>query len=132
LFTFAQNLRMKKKEQYSEEKLFNTIIEAIKQKKGKDIVSINLRKIENTIFDFFVICHGESTTQVGAIADAIELKAKEDLGIRPAHFEGMQNAQWVLIDFHGIIVHIFLNEKREFYRLEDLWADGEISVHNDE
>lgn len=123
---------MKKKLNNSEEKLFETIIEAIKQKKGKNIVSINLKKIENTLFDFFVICHGESTTQVGAIADAIELKTREELNVRPSHFEGMQNAQWVLIDYQGIVVHVFLDQQREFYRLEDLWADGEISVYKDE
>ena len=123
---------MKKKLQYSEEKLFETIIEAIKQKKGKNIVSINLRKIENTLFDFFVICHGESKTQVEAIADAVELKAKEDFNIRPSHLEGTRNAQWILIDYQGIVVHVFLEKQREFYRLEDLWADGEIKLHKDE
>ena len=123
---------MKKKLQYSEEKLFETIIEAIKQKKGKDIVSINLREIENTLFDFFVICHGESTTQVEAIADAVELKTREEFNLRPSHLEGTRNAQWILIDYQGIVVHVFLQQQREFYRLEDLWADGEIKVHKDE
>ena len=122
---------MKKKEN-SEEKLLETIIEAIKEKKGKDIVSIDLTGIENTLFDVFVICHGESTTQVEAIADSIEFKTKEELGIKPSHIEGMQNAQWVLIDYRGIVVHVFLNQQREFYRLEDLWSDGELSVHNDD
>ena len=123
---------MKKKEQHSDKKLFETIIEAIKEKKGKNIVSINLQKIENTLFDFFVICHGESTTQVGAIAEAVELKTREEFGLRPTHLEGMQNAQWILIDYQGIVVHVFLEQQREFYRLEDLWADGEINEHKDE
>jgi len=123
---------MKKKEPHSDKTLFETIITAIKEKKGKNIVSINLRTIENTLFDLFVICHGESTTQVGAIAEAVELKMKEEFGLRPAHFEGLQNAQWVLIDYQGIVVHVFLEQQRDFYRLEDLWADGEIEVHKDE
>ena len=123
---------MKKKENYSEEKLFETIIEAIKQIKGKNIVSIKLNKIENTLFDQFIICHGESTTQVGAIVDNIELKVKEELGLKPSHLEGMQNALWILIDYHGIVVHVFLDEQRDFYQLEDLWSDGEINKHNDE
>jgi ribosome-associated protein len=123
---------MKKKEQNPDKKLFETIIEAIKEKKGKNIVSINLQKIENTLFDFFVICHGESKTQVGAIAEAVELKTREEFGLRPAHLEGMQNAQWILIDYQGIVVHVFLEQQREFYRLEDLWADGEINEHKDE
>lgn len=123
---------MKRKENLSEEKLFDTIIEAIKQIKGKNIVSIKLNKIENTLFDYFIICHGESTTQVAAIADNIELKVKEELGFKPSHLEGMQNAIWILIDFHGIVVHVFLDEQRDFYRLEDLWADGELTKHIDE
>ena len=123
---------MKKKEPQSDNTLFETIITAIKEKKGKNIVSINLRNIENTLFDLFVICHGESTTQVGAIAEAVELKMKEKFALRPAHFEGLQNAQWVLIDYQGIIVNVFLEQQREFYRLEDLWADGEIKEHLDE
>lgn len=123
---------MKKKEKYSDKNLFETIIEAIKEKKGKNIVSINLQKIENTLFDFFVICHGESTTQVGAIAEAVELKTREEFGLRPTHLEGMQNAQWILIDYQGIVVHVFLEQQREFYRLEDLWADGEVKEHRDE
>ncbi len=123
---------MKIKEQYSEEKLFETIIETIKQKKGKNIVSINLRKIENTLFDFFVICHGESTTQVEAIAEAVELKAREEFSLRPSHLEGLQNAQWILIDYQGIVVHVFLEQQREFYQLEDLWSDGDIKEHKDE
>ena len=123
---------MKKRENYSEEKLFETIIEAIKQIKGKNIVSIKLNKIENTLFDQFIICHGESTTQVGAIVENIELKVTEELGLKPSHLEGTQNALWILIDYHGIVVHVFLDEQRDFYQLEDLWSDGEITKHNDE
>lgn len=123
---------MKKKAGTSDEKLLEEIIEAIKEKKGKKIVSIDLRGIENSVFDFFVICHGTSTTQVSAIADNVEFRPKDKLGIKPTHTEGMQNAQWVLVDYSGIVVHIFLEEQRIFYRLEDLWADGKIKVYEDE
>ncbi len=123
---------MKKKENPTDEKLLETIIEAIQDKKGKKIVSIDLRKIENSIFDYFIICHGTSTTHVSAIADNIEIRPKELLGIKPAHVEGMQNSQWVLIDFSGIVVHVFLEEQRSFYRLEDLWADGKVKIYADE
>ncbi len=123
---------MKRKDNNSGEKLYEIIIEAIKQKKGRNIVSINLQKIENTLFDFFVICHSESKTQAQAIAEYIEIKTKEELKIHPLHIEGSQNAQWILMDYQDIIVHIFLEEQREFYRLEDLWADGEIKSHKDE
>jgi ribosome-associated protein len=123
---------MRRKVNQSDKKLFKIIIEAIKEKKGKDIVSINFRKIENTLFDCFVICHGDSKTQVGAIADAIELKTRVTLNIRPAHLEGIQNAQWILMDYEGLIVHIFLKDQRDFYRLEDLWSDGEFNLYKDE
>jgi len=123
---------MKKKADPTDEKLLDVIIESIQDKKGKKIVSIDLRKIENSIFDYFIICHGTSTTHVSAIADNIEFKPKELLGIKPAHVEGVQNSQWVLIDFAGIVVHVFLEEQRSFYRLEDLWADGKIKIYADE
>jgi len=123
---------MKKKANTTDEKLLEVIIESIQDKKGKKIVSIDLRKIENSIFDFFIICHGTSTTHVSAIADNIEIKPKELLGVKPAHVEGVQNSQWVLIDFSGIVVHVFLEEQRSFYRLEDLWADGKVKIYADE
>jgi len=123
---------MKKKANPTDEKLLEVIIESIQDKKGKKIVSIDLRKIENSIFYFFLICHGTSTTHVSAIADNIEIKPKELLGVKPTHVEGVQNSQWVLIDFSGIVVHVFLEEQRSFYRLEDLWADGKVKIYADE
>ena len=123
---------MKKKEIPTDEKLLEVIIESIKEKKGRNIVSIDLRKIENSIFDFFIICHGTSTTHVSAIADNIEIKPKELLGLKPAHVEGVRNSQWVLIDFLGVVVHVFQEEYRAFYRLEDLWADGKTKIYADE
>jgi len=123
---------MKKKEINTDEKLLDIIIESIKEKKGKKIVSIDLRKIDNSIFDYFIICHGTSNTHVSAIADNIELKPKELLGLKPAHVEGVQNSQWILIDFQGIVVHIFQEDQRAFYRLEDLWADGKVKIFEDE
>jgi ribosome-associated protein len=123
---------MKKKGYPTDEKLLEVIIDSIQEKKGKKIVSIDLRKIENSIFDYFIICHGTSTTHVSAISDNIEIKPKELLGLKPAHIEGVQNAQWVLIDYSGIVVHVFLEEQRSFYRLEDLWADGKVKIYEDE
>lgn len=120
-----------KKETNIETRL-NFILEAIKEKKGKQIVSINLTGVHNSISDYFVICHGESTTQVDAIADAIHVNLKKEADIRPHHIEGTQNSQWVLIDYFDILVHIFLEEKRSFFNLEELWADGEIEHIEDE
>ena len=103
------------------------ILEAIREKKGHQIVSIDLSEVENSICDCFIICHGESVTQVGAIAESIEMKLKEDVQIRAHHVEGLQNSQWVLLDYFDILVHVFQEEFRSFYRLEELWADGKVT-----
>ena len=102
------------------------ILEAIREKKGHDIVSIDLSEVENSICDLFIICHGESVTQVGAITESIEKKMKEEALIRAHHVEGLQNSQWVLMDYYDILVHVFQEEFRFFYKLEELWADGKI------
>jgi ribosome-associated protein len=103
------------------------IIEAIQEKKGHQIVSIDLSQVENSICECFIICHGESNTQVSAITDSIEKKLKEESGIRAHHVEGLQNSQWVLLDFFDILVHVFQEEFRSFYKLEELWADGKVT-----
>jgi ribosome-associated protein len=122
---------MKKNVTVKDERLLDLIIETIKSKKGKEIVSIDLTKINNSVCDYFVICHGDSTTQVGAITDEVRKKAKEVLNVSVDHIEGAQNSLWVLMDFSAIVVHIFLKEQRIFYHLEDLWADGIITKHED-
>ncbi|MEN8202017.1 MAG: ribosome silencing factor [Bacteroidota bacterium] len=103
------------------------IVEAIQEKKGHQIVTIDLSDIQNSICDYFIICHGESVTQVGAIVESIEKKLKEAGKIRAHHVEGLQNSQWVLLDYFDILVHVFLEEYRSFYKLEELWADGKVT-----
>ena len=102
------------------------IVEAIQAKKGHQIVTIDLSEVEHSICDRFIICHGESTTQVSAIADSIQKELKEKAGIRAHHVEGVQNSQWVLIDLFDVLVHVFQEEYRSFYKLEELWADGKV------
>ncbi len=114
-------------ESLSVEQKRSLIIEAIQEKKGHQVITIDLSQIENSICDCFIICHGESTTQVGAISDSIEYKLKNDAGIKAHHVEGGQNNQWVLLDYFDILVHIFQEEYRSFYRLEELWADGKVT-----
>ena len=111
-------------EQLNAEEKSSLVVEAIQAKKGHEIVTIDLSDVEHSICDRFIICHGESTTQVAAIADSIEKELKEKAGIRPHHVEGVQNSQWVLIDLFDVLVHVFLEEYRSFYKLEELWADG--------
>ena len=103
------------------------IIDAIQEKKGHQIITIDLSQIENSICDCFIICHGDSTTQVSAIADSIEHKLKEESKIRAHHVEGLQNSQWVLMDYFDILVHVFQEEYRSFFKLEELWADGKVT-----
>lgn len=106
------------------DKLLDTIISAIEDKKGKNILCIDLKEVEGSITDAFVVCNAESTTQVAAIADGIEEKVLETLGEKPRRIEGMQNAIWVVVDYMDVMVHIFQTQAREFYRLEELWADA--------
>ena len=103
------------------------IVNAIQEKKGHQIVTINLSEVENSICEYFIICHGESVTQVGAIVESIERKLKEEGRTRAHHVEGLQNSQWVLMDYFDILVHVFQKEYRSFYKLEELWADGKVT-----
>jgi len=117
---------MEESESFNVEQKRELILEAIREKKGHQVVSIDLSEVENSICDFFIICHGESVTQVGAITESIEKKLKEEALIRAHHVEGLQNSQWVLMDYFDILVHVFQEEFRSFFRLEELWADGKV------
>ena len=110
-------------------KLFKTIISAIRQKKGENIVSLDLRKIQEAVADFFIVCEASSNVQVRAIADAIETEVKKHTGELPYRHEGYQALQWVLIDYVNIVVHIFQPETRKFYKLEEMWNDGDHIQH---
>jgi len=118
---------MEQSDSFNVEQKRELILEAIIEKKGHQIVSIDLSEVENSICDCFIICHGESVTQVGAITESIEKKLKEEARIRAHHVEGQQNSQWVLLDYFDILVHVFQEEYRSFFRLEDLWADGKVT-----
>jgi len=99
-------------------------VDGIKEKKGKNIVVLDMRKISNAITDFFVICHGTSRTQVEALAESVDMHIKKLTGQNPFHVEGTRNAEWILIDYSDVVVHIFADEVRNFYKLEDLWGDA--------
>lgn len=102
----------------------NTIIEAIQDKKGSEICTIDLSAIPSAPAFDFVICQGKTPTQTSAIADSIIEKAREEGGRKPNRVDGMRNGQWIIIDYGEIMVHVFTPEFREFYNLEDLWIDG--------
>ena len=115
-----------KKKKDTVEELRDVIIEGIQEKKGHEIVSLDLRKTGNSVADCFIICHGESTTQVDAIARSVEDVVYRNLKEEPSHREGFQNLEWVILDYYNVVVHIFVKEKREFYGIERLWADADI------
>ena len=100
------------------------IADAILDKKGQNVVSLDLRPVGSSIADYFVICDGSSTTNVGAIADNILKTAREELDMKPLRTQGLENDFWIILDYGHIVVHVFLTQYREFYRLEDLWADA--------
>ncbi len=122
---------MVKKQESFEDPLLDVIIESIKNKKGKEIVSINLKQIENSVCDYFVICHGDSTTQVSAIVEEVKKQTREVSNTPAHHVEGVKNSQWILVDYGYLVVHVFLPETRNFYRIEDLWSDGLITKYED-
>lgn len=105
-------------------KLYKTIIKAIQDKKGENIVSLDLRKIPEAVADFFIICQATSTTQVKAISDYVEVLVREELEESPYKHEGFQALQWVLIDYVNVVVHVMQPETRNFYRLEEMWSDA--------
>lgn len=112
-------------------KIIRTIIAAIQEKKGEHIISLDLRKINEAVADFFIVCEAGSQPQIRAIADNVETKVKEKCAERPYHHEGYQNLQWVLIDYVNVVVHVMLPENRKFYKLEEMWSDGATKNHND-
>jgi ribosome-associated protein len=106
--------------------LLNTINEAILDKKGENLINLDLQKIDNAITKYFVICSGMSNTHVNTLAEYVEYHVKEKLKEKVWKKEGFENCEWILLDYVTIVVHIFQNESREFYRLEQLWADAEV------
>ena len=102
------------------------------EKKAQNVVSLDLRNIESSICDHFVICNADSTTQVAAIADNVLVRMEEKLGMKVLRMQGLENDFWIILDYGDVVVHIFLSEYREFYRLEDLWADAKRKLHKDE
>ena len=105
------------------------IVHGIQEKKGNDIVRLDLRNIHSSVADYFVVTHAESSTQVKAIANSVEEEVFKALGIEPFRKEGLQNAEWILLDYFDVVVHIFKTDKREFYGIEDLWGDAEMKYY---
>lgn len=111
----------------SSKQLVDKIVEAIQDKKGRRIVVADLDGIDGAICRYFVVCQGNSPMQVEAITDSVADKAREDLGEKPTHVVGLENAVWVAMDYVDVMVHIFVPEMREYYSIETLWEDAKIT-----
>jgi ribosome-associated protein len=111
-------------------KIIKTIISAIQEKKGEHIVSLDLRKINEAVADFFIICEAGNSNQVRAIAENVEDRVKEKCEESPYHHEGYARLQWVLIDYVNVVVHVMHPESRKFYRLEEMWSDAVLDEHD--
>jgi ribosome-associated protein len=109
------------------EQISESAVNGILEKKGHDAVTLDLRELQNSVADFFVVCHGDSNTQVEAIARSVEDEVEQETGERPLFREGLQNAEWVVLDYFTVVVHIFLKEKRDFYGIERFWADAAVT-----
>lgn len=106
------------------EQLVDTVVKGIQEVKGKDIVHLDLRTVPNAVSEHFVICNGGSDRQVEAIFNSVQKFTKEHLNEKPWHVEGKENADWILMDYVNVVVHVFTPDKRSFYALEDLWGDA--------
>jgi ribosome-associated protein len=117
---------MTKKVKFTSEQLSDLIVQSMLEKKAKDIVVLDLRKVKNAITDYFIICSGTSDTQIDAIAGFVEHELEEKYNERAWHREGKQVREWVLIDYVDVVAHVFRKDRRDFYDLENLWGDAVV------
>lgn len=110
----------------SSKKLLKFIVDGIEDVKGEDITVLDLSEIDNAVSDYFVVCSGNSNTQVSAIASSIEKKVRNEAKERPISKEGQENSQWILLDYASIVVHVFQKPVREYYDIESMWGDAQV------
>ena len=123
---------MHTKPEASSELVKKFVVEGLQEIKGQNITVLDLREIENAVTDFFIIAEGNSNTQVNSLADSVHKVVRENVGDRPWHIGGRENSEWVLMDYVTVVVHIFQTGIREFYDLESLWGDAEVTtIEND-
>ena len=116
------------KKPVSTDELISVIIKGIDDVKGDDIQLLDLRELENTVCDYFIICSGNSNTQVNAITGSIQKLVSKELKDKPWHIEGQNNSEWILMDYVNVVVHVFQKQIREFYDIESLWGDAKITT----
>lgn len=113
------------------EAVLKTVVETMLEAKAQDVTSLDMRELQSAVTDYFVICNAQSKTQVNAIAEKVIDNVRNKLHVHVYHEEGFENSEWILLDYIDVVVHIFLTEKRDFYKLEDLWADAERKNYED-
>tara|TARA_B100000795_G_scaffold268906_1_gene256854 strand:- start:7 stop:375 length:369 start_codon:yes stop_codon:yes gene_type:complete len=118
------------KKQVSTDDLITVIIKGIDDVKGENIQLLDLRGIENTVCDYFIICSGNSNTQVNAISGSVQKVVSKELKDKPWHIEGQGNSEWILMDYVNVVVHVFQKHVRDFYDIESLWGDAKITKVN--
>lgn len=116
------------KNENNADQLITTILGGIEDVKGKDIKILDLRELDNTVCDYFIICEGTSNTQVNAIVNSVQKKVSKELKDHPWHIEGSDNAEWVLMDYVNVVVHVFQKHIRQYYDIESLWGDAKTTV----
>ncbi len=116
------------KKEINNDVLLANIIKGIEEVKGEDINIMDLREIDNASCDYFVICNGNSNTQVNAIMNSVQKTVSKSIQDKPWHVEGSDNAEWVLMDYVNIVVHVFQKHIREYYNIESLWGDAKITL----
>jgi len=120
---------IKKNYPLSTEALNDLVVDSIQDIKGKNVVKLDLRKLDEAPTDYFIICEGDSSTQVKAISENIQKRLKQEAGQYPLHAEGKQNAQWICLDYFTTVVHVFYKDTRKFYELEELWSDAKFTEY---
>ena len=104
-------------------------IHGIQEKKGNEIVRLDLRNLHSSVADYFVVCHAESSTQVKALANSIEHEIFKAISVNPYRVEGLQHGEWIILDYIDVVVHVFKTDKRQFYGIEELWGDAEMKFY---
>ena len=117
----------KTKREIGSQELSQLVVKGMQEKKANNIVIMDLRKVKNAFTDFFVVCSGNSDTQVDAIAESVDKEVWEETRNNPRSMEGKANHEWILVDYYDVIVHVFKKDRREFYKLEELWGDADFT-----
>jgi len=123
---------VKAKKDISSEELSQIVVKGMQERKALNIVVMDMRQVKNAFTDFFVVCSGTSDTQIDAIADSVDKEVWEATSQNPRSMEGKANREWILVDYYDVIVHVFKKDRREFYKLEELWGDAEFTYIEEE